>query len=385
MKYEANRLGLFSFYDRDGIVDEYITYLLTSLSECLSHLIIIVNGYIDTNGMNAFKKFTDEIYIRENEGFDGGAYKDIILNEIGRDRLLEYDELVLCNDTFYGPFKPFKTIFEEMYLRSCDFWGLNYVENKISNHIQSYFLVFRKNIIQNDKLSTYFISNINSKAKRISDIYADFEFGLFYYLINKGCTFNAYVEKSKYELYKSCNLFLRKYNFPILKKRAFSPQKQELLNIIDALQYINKICEYDVNMILNNAKRTYNFSLNLNDILNYRINETDLKTCYFDIATIDEREIIDLIKDKERIYIYGAGSFAGKISRILYYNNVTIEGYIVSDDQNIASGSLNKKPVYKFSDITLADDSTVIVALDKKNTEMVKKYLVDIKNVIYLW
>lgn len=380
-----NRLGIFVFYDKEGIVDEYITYLLSSLCECLKYLIIIVNGYIDTNGMNIFQNYTDKIYIRDNEGFDGGAYKDIILNEIGQNTLKEYDEIVFCNSTFFGPFIPFSNIFEQMKVKDCDFWGLNYIDNRISNHIQSYFLVFRRNVIQNNHLWAYFLSNIDYKTKEISDIYADFEFGLFYYLLNEGYTFDSYTENRKIDIYRSSNIHIKYNSFPILKTKSFSPQKIELYNIIDAIQYICRTYDYDINMILDNARRIYNFTYNINDILNYKINETDLKTHYYNISRVSEKEILDFVANKTKIYVYGAGSYAGKITRILDHNNVSIEGYIVSDDQKNISKTKNRDSVHKISEIDLIDDIVIIVALDKKNTETIKKYLADFNNVIYLW
>lgn len=105
------RLGIFVFYDKDGIVDNYIDYLLEDLSKSLSDLIIVVNGILNDNGKKIFLRYTDRIVIRKNIGFDAGAYVDILLNYIGQENLKKWDELILCNDTFYGPFIPFSDIF----------------------------------------------------------------------------------------------------------------------------------------------------------------------------------------------------------------------------------------------------------------------------------
>ena len=138
------RLGIFVFYDREGIVDSYIDYLLCDLRKCLSYLIIVVNGKVDILGYDIFSKYADQIVIRNNKGFDIGAYKEIIEDLHQKKEMRKWDEIVFCNDTFYGPFIPFTQIFDEMAQRQVDFWGLNYIDNSFLSHIQSYFLVFGK-------------------------------------------------------------------------------------------------------------------------------------------------------------------------------------------------------------------------------------------------
>lgn len=116
-----NRIGIFCFYDKEGIVDEYVEFLLKELCRCLSSLVIIINGNVSVKGRLILEKYTDEIYIRDNKGFDGGAYKDVLINMLGWSRIQKYDELVLCNDTFYGPFVSFESIFNDMESTRADF------------------------------------------------------------------------------------------------------------------------------------------------------------------------------------------------------------------------------------------------------------------------
>ena len=94
------RLGIFCFYDKEGIVDTYIEYLLSELMTVLDRLIIVVNGQVNEDGKRIFAHYTNDLIIRENRGFDAGAYADVILNVLGDD-IRDWDELVLCNDTFF--------------------------------------------------------------------------------------------------------------------------------------------------------------------------------------------------------------------------------------------------------------------------------------------
>ena len=68
----TKRLGAFLFYDKDGIVGDYIDYLLEKMNEHLDKLIVICNGEVNEEGKDRLKVFATEMIFRENEGFDAG-------------------------------------------------------------------------------------------------------------------------------------------------------------------------------------------------------------------------------------------------------------------------------------------------------------------------
>ncbi|MGN6714460.1 rhamnan synthesis F family protein [Anaerocolumna jejuensis] len=378
------RIGIFCYYDREGIVDQYIDFLLDDLCKCLNKLIIVINGLVSNEGMTIFEKYSNEIYIRENCGFDGGAYKDVIIFELGDLRIQEYDEIVLCNDTFYGPFASFEMIFKEMESKDADFWGMNYVSNQITNHLQSYFLVFRKKIIKNSYLFKYFTYNIDSSTKNIFDIYADFEFGLFYYLYKQGCSFDSYSLNNICDIYKSSNACIRDYKLPILKKRAFSPNKIVVSNVIDALKYIDEIGYYNIELILESINRIYNLSFTKKYIMDYKIDRENIRTFLYDISKISDIDIKSLIYLNQKIFIYGLGAHAIRIAKVFEYYNYKIAGYIVSDNQKNIPQTKNGIHVYRISEI-IKTDVIIIVAINKEYTREVSQYLGIYSNVIYLW
>ena len=96
------RLGIFFFYEKNGDVDDFITYYLTDLVKNLSELVIVCNGKLSEQGRTAFAPFTDHIIVRENKGLDVWAYKTA-LDAYGWDRLAEFDEIVMTNSTLMGP------------------------------------------------------------------------------------------------------------------------------------------------------------------------------------------------------------------------------------------------------------------------------------------
>lgn len=380
-----NRIGIFCFYDKNGIVDRYIEYLLEELCQCLSSLVIVVNGKIDVKGKIILEKYADEVYIRENKGFDGGAYKDVLMNFLGWNKIHEYDELIFCNDTFYGPFIPFKSIFDEMKGKNVDFWGLNYYYNKITNHLQSYFLVFRKRIIDGNCIMNYFDKNINLSMSDITDIYGDFEVGLFSYLFNQGYSFASYSKNNPFDIYKSSNYCIKQFNVPILKKKAFSPQYIVRDNIMDTLKYLSLNTTYDLNLILSNIRRIYDLKISKENIETFDIDTADIQENKYDVAKIRDEDIKKLVFKKKRIYIYGLGIFAGRINSIINIFQGRIEGYIVSDNQYSMPNYKKGIRVYRVSEIINTENMVVIVALNKEHTQEVASNLKKFKDVIYLW
>lgn len=61
------RLGIFFFYDRDGIVDRYIPVMLDDLCKNLERLVVVVNGKLTDRGRDILNRFSNEIIVRENE------------------------------------------------------------------------------------------------------------------------------------------------------------------------------------------------------------------------------------------------------------------------------------------------------------------------------
>lgn len=54
-------------------------------------------------------------------------------------------------------------------------------------------------------MEEYFDKNINLSMSDISDVYSEFEVGLFHYLVNQGYSFAAFSEDNPYDIYKCSN------------------------------------------------------------------------------------------------------------------------------------------------------------------------------------
>lgn len=159
-----NRLGVYVIYDFDNIIDDYIGVMLENLRTHLSKLIVVCIFLHIKKGYENLK-VADEVIFRENKGYDAGAYKDVLCKLFNSN--YNFDEILITDDSYYGPIDSFNNIFDKMENIDCDYWGITksperiFEGKKLISHIQSYFMCFKKNVIKStsfcDFWKNYFI------------------------------------------------------------------------------------------------------------------------------------------------------------------------------------------------------------------------------------
>ncbi|MFV0626583.1 MAG: rhamnan synthesis F family protein [Alphaproteobacteria bacterium] len=271
------RLVIYFFYDKDGIVDDYVPYFLDGIRSHCEELCVVVNGSLQEQGREKIERKCNTLLIRENIGFDSWAYKHAI-EHYGYENLKKYDEVILCNFTFYGPIYPFSEMFDEMSKRNVDFWGItkhpaieaSYAGIKIEEHIQSYFLVFRSSILKNDSFKKYWESL--QPVTSYEEAVAFHELRATNYFEELGFKSSCYVNSEKYmsKLSKipyfsySKQQLLEDRN-PILKRKIFQIAEGphfcyplEDTNQYELICLVKECTNYDSSLIVNCLKRTEN-------------------------------------------------------------------------------------------------------------------------------
>ena len=290
------RIGLFLFYNTKGKVYEYVEYLLADISACLNELIIVSNGYLREDGRTALKKYSDKILERPNTGFDAAGWKEGIL-DCGIEKIREFDELVLFNDSFFGPFYPFRQVFSEMDTRDTDFWGLSShgpapsIGNKgpYGNrpaYIQTYFMAFRQSMLNSSAFIDYwkelkefssFTDLVEQHSAILTKHFEDQGFRWDVYSDTRDLESNDIRKNMSYHMFDSYNM-VAKRRLPIIKRKTFIMPKEQHLrygiadSLFRTLCYIDKQTDYDVRLIWNYFLDNYNLydlkqSLNLNYVL----------------------------------------------------------------------------------------------------------------------
>lgn len=292
------RLAIFVFYDKDGIVDDYVTFLLEQLSQNTKDIITLVNGKILDSEKDKLIKYSSKVIIRENKGLDAAAYKQGLLKEVGIEKCRTYDEIILVNDTFFGPFIPLKNILEEMENRKVDFFGLStggisidgYNKVKygyIPEHIQTFFIAFSKRMVESKIFYNYW-SNYDDNYDTFIKVVTQHELIMTKYFSDRGFTYDVYSKTIKFssnDLADNYNIYaytpyqaLNKFRLPIIKRKTFSYSlfDQHYLTETDeeykCIEYVRKNYPDFEPKIWKNILRLYNISdlyncMHLNDII----------------------------------------------------------------------------------------------------------------------
>lgn len=292
-KEHMKRCGIFLFFDKDGIVDEYVLEMLRDLKENVDFLLVVCNGYVQYKGLQQMRESADDIVCRANVGFDVGGYREGLFY-LGWKFLEQFDEIVMMNYTFFGPLFPFKEMFDAMAERDVNFWGIT-KHHKVDpdpfralpygylpEHIQSHFLVLR-----NDMFMSYqyrdFICNMKNPKSYLDSI-CGYEAIFTKYFEDLGFTWDVYVNTDKYEGYSYFPLMfyptevVQETRCPIIKRRSFFTDYSDYLDNTcgeassDFYDYLKESGIYNLDLIWDNILRLENMTavhrvLHLNYIL----------------------------------------------------------------------------------------------------------------------
>lgn len=285
----VKRLGIYVIYDRDGIIDDYIPYFLSAVSPHLAHLVIVCNGKLTDAGRQKLLPFTTDIFVRSNEGYDAGAVKEVLDHLYGWDEVLKYDELLIANDTFYGPLFPLSPCFEEMSKRKVDFWGMtkqgelqypgrgpNAAPTRLAPHIQSYFMNVKKRLLHSRDFRSFWEQLHISHA--IHEIIYRYEVAFTTTFAERGYTWEVYLDVGpmisqdapdnyNYSVLDSVHL-IKKYRSPFIKRKAFAyrTDNDNDLRVMgnerknELMQLITEETTYDTDLIWDNLLRTTEMS-----------------------------------------------------------------------------------------------------------------------------
>lgn len=377
------RLCIFSFYDKDGKADNYIAYLLNDLLSQIDRLIVVVNGYMTEDSKTLFKRYTDEIVVRPNLGYDAGAYKHVLM-KLGNEEIKKYDQLVLCNDTFFGPFHSFEKIFNKMEKEDCDFWGLSGIFDSLFPHIQSFFLVFKEKIIQEGLVYDYFQEYVDGECTEINTVYCQFETGLFDWLSRiHNMKYAIYAKKSDYDTYAYSFENLLNYNLQLVKKKTFYDYEKEKDNIWCTLSYIKFKTSYDIDLVLECICRNYGLEIKKEDILDFDYYRKPKKN-HIMTALVTEKEIENFIAHAD-FYIYGTGMYAYKVYWRFARDYSHCKGFVVSDGNRKNEKYLFGLPIYEFSEITDIGKRKIILGLSDKFSDEVYAMFDNKENVMKIY
>jgi len=236
----SGRTALFAAYSGDGTVAERTLYYLRGLREVADNVVFVSNSPLLPGEEAKLRGLAAEILCDYHGEYDFGSWKRAwrIAREAGLLDARVADEAVLANDSCYGPVFPFAEAFAEMAGRTCDFWGLSAnipgAESKIGGgreHIQSFFLVFRRRLLDTDAVDR-FLGGVTRLGDRLRVI-DRYETRLTATLAEEGFSWDTFLPRD-YRLEAGGDPSLRKplsamrdHRMPLLKAKALGPDADE--------------------------------------------------------------------------------------------------------------------------------------------------------------
>ena len=240
------RICLFAGYDSKNIIHDYVVYYLKELST-VSDIYYMADNEISEEEKVKIAPYVKGAYGFNHKKYDFGSWQELI-KIIGWEKILEYDELILANDSVFGPLYPMQNFFNKLEKDTeWDVCGIDrvYSENTNRLYCSSFFIVFKKNALSSGILQTVF----NNIPDKVTYDYAvkELENPLMESFYKQGYNVKAFCGLNK-------NIFFSWQDFcnegvPFIKKKIFTKELFYLCHRNDWITYINQNYDYNINYI----------------------------------------------------------------------------------------------------------------------------------------
>jgi hypothetical protein len=136
------QIVLFMHFDSFGHVRPQLLSYMRDLAGNGRSIVFVTNaGKLTETATAALREICAAIIIRRNIGYDFGAWRDAI-DFLCLPRA-DTEELILANDSVFGPLVPLADVLDRLDYSKADIWGLT-ESWQVRYHLQSFFLAFGK-------------------------------------------------------------------------------------------------------------------------------------------------------------------------------------------------------------------------------------------------
>ncbi|MBQ7045347.1 MAG: glycoside hydrolase family 99-like domain-containing protein [Clostridia bacterium] len=234
---DKKRIAFYAHYNKDNVISDTDLDSLKIYKNIFDKIVFVSNSPLNDEQTAIVKTFCDTVIFRENTGFDFAAWK-LGVEQFGWENTKEYDSLALINNSTLPPIFSLDNMFFKMEQEKADFWGITlfpeikgkkYLKaNKITEHLQSYFVVFGKNVINSSALKEFF-DNLKT-SHEFTDAVLNGEVELTKFMAKKGYTYSPFIKESYYMWHYLGNFkipydkpaTLALLGCPFVKKKAYS-------------------------------------------------------------------------------------------------------------------------------------------------------------------
>ncbi len=253
------RICLFAGYDSKNIIHDYVVNYIKELSS-LFDVYYMADNEISDHEKSKIASYVKGAYGFKHSKYDFGSWQELI-KIIGWEKISEYDELLLTNDSIIGPLYPLNNLFNKIeddkdwqafgLVEECLIWNDNGIQRK-NNYLQSYFILLKKDVFLEDFFKDFF-ENIKVYDNK-NDVIMHGEIGLSAELIkhNKVCKKLIYGKLDPFKMWKTA-IFKK---MPFIKKakfveKVYYEREQSIYKYED---FFKKYTSYNVELLTNYMK-----------------------------------------------------------------------------------------------------------------------------------
>lgn len=223
-----HRVAVFASYSPDGILPPQVIPYLEGLQPLTKAIVVVCDNDLLPAEQEKLKGLATHVITGRHGEYDFGSYKRGVAWAREKGLLDQADDLILCNDSCFGPVGSFKPMFAEMEARGLDFWGVT-DSHQISYHLQSYFIVFSRKVFESGAFNS-FLSGITKQAS-VQEVIKKYEAKLTGILTDAGfrtgalisnCFIGRHADDQTYANLPVLPLFTIASGSPLLKVKAMT-------------------------------------------------------------------------------------------------------------------------------------------------------------------
>ncbi len=226
------RVAVFASYSGNGVVEPHVLHYLRGLREVCDNIVFVTDNPLFPGERARLDGLVARMIVARHGEYDFGSYRRGWEWARASGALDEADELLLCNDSCYGPFHPFAGVFATMAGRACDFWGLTAYQihdrrtRNLFFHIQSFFLVFNRRVFASAAFTGFLASVRTLPEPTRENVVEHYEFNLTRCLEDAGFVWDTLVAKDfcirhgVLPAYRGARTMAR-HGMPLLKVKTF--------------------------------------------------------------------------------------------------------------------------------------------------------------------
>jgi len=243
---DPKRLAVFAAYSESETIPDYVIIYLKELKKFAKTIIFVTDNDLSEYEKDKIRDLTSTIICGRHEEYDFGSYKRGYHYAKQENLLRNHDELILCNDSCFGPISGFEKLFDTMSNEKCEFWGVTDSSN-FSYHLQSYFICLSADAFRHAAFAN-FLDRVR-KQKTVQDVIRQYELKLTELLISQGFKPGVFIKEtpetggvpSRSPLsIEHFPRFLVEHGSPLVKMKAIRKPACNLDGIYETLQLVSQ-------------------------------------------------------------------------------------------------------------------------------------------------